>query len=195
MHGLGQNTDSVTILQANAVALVAGQVASVVVWSITEKRNAGLYVTARIFGLISMSLIGLLSFLEHKRTIKPSDTLSYCLLTLLAADVIQVRTLWLKAGHQSVAIVATVNASFTLFLLVVESWSKNAWISVSYQSAPKEVTVGLFERAFFCWLNPLLRTGWRRAIKCSDLLGLDHKLEVETLASEPEPGFDEGDDG
>lgn len=175
------NADGASLLQVNALALVAGQVALLIVWSQIRERPTGVYVTARLLGLISALQIGLLSFLEHKRTIKPSDTLCYCLLAVLAADAIQARTLWLKSGHHNVAIVKTVNATSTLCLLILESWSKDALLFSSYRSAPKEMRIGIFDRAVFWWLTPLLKTGWLRVLEYPDLLALDHRLEVRML--------------
>ena len=171
---------------------MAGQVALLVVWSQIRERPTGISVTARLLGLISALQISLLSFLEHKRTIKPSDTLCYCLLAVLAADAIQARTLWLKSGHHNVAIVMTVNVTARLCLLILESWNKDALIFSSYGSAPKEMRIGIFDRAVFWWLTPLLRTGWLRVLEYSDLLALDHKLEVRTLTEAPKSKFGKG---
>lgn len=171
------------------LVLVASQIGLIVCWSDVTKVHNAVYVAAGAIGLFNLALIATVSVFEHQRTIKPSDTLSYCLLALLTADVIQARTLWMKRGHQSVAGAMTAKVAFTLVSLVLESWKKDVWVSSLFRNAPREMAIGLFNRITFWWLNPILGQGFRRAIDYPDLGMMDLRLEMEALSERPKSKF------
>ncbi len=83
----------------------------------------------------------------------------------------------------------TAKVAFTLVSLVLESWKKNPWVSSLFRNAPREMTIGLFNRITFWWLNPMLGQGFRRAIDYPDLGMIDLRLGVEALSDRPKSKF------
>jgi ATP-binding cassette subfamily C (CFTR/MRP) protein 1 len=68
-------------------------------------------------------------------------------------------------------------------LLVLESWPKTVYLKQRDQYSPEELT-GVFGRAVFWWVNPILLLGNHSALQEKDLFPLDHALQSRVVEEE-----------
>ncbi|KAL7796652.1 P-loop containing nucleoside triphosphate hydrolase protein [Trichoderma ceciliae] len=135
-----------------------------------------------------------LSYFEHGRTLGPSSLLNVFLLVSLLLDAAVLRTVWLSlhvsdsmASVSTAAVSASIRAVLTAcfalkaVLLVLEGREKSGHVVGRQNLAPEE-TSGLYGRAVFAWVAPLLRTGFRRLLRPADLFPLDEKMGVSGLS-------------
>ncbi|KAL7950242.1 P-loop containing nucleoside triphosphate hydrolase protein [Trichoderma barbatum] len=125
-----------------------------------------------------------LSYFEHARSLGPSSLLNVFLLVSLLLDAAVLRTVWLSlsTAAASASIRAVLTASFGLktALLVLEAREKSGHV-VGRQTLAPEETSGLYSRAVFAWVAPLLRTGFQRLLQPADLFPLDEKMGASGL--------------
>ncbi|RFU74209.1 hypothetical protein TARUN_8040 [Trichoderma arundinaceum] len=124
-----------------------------------------------------------LSYLEHVRSLGPSSLLNVFLLVSLLLDAAVLRTVWLSlstAASESIRAVLTASFALKAVLLVLEGREKSAHV-VGRQTLAPEETSGLYSRAVFAWVAPLLRTGFQRLLRPADLFPLDEKMSASGL--------------
>ncbi|UZP45666.1 hypothetical protein NXS19_013478 [Fusarium pseudograminearum] len=124
-----------------------------------------------------------LSRAEHAKSPRPSSLLSVFFAVSSLLDAALLRTLWLAPIN--VAIPAVFTAAFVLkvMLVVVEGWSKAQYLVSGSGVHSPEVTAGLYARAVFAWVVPLLLTGFRKLLRPMDLLELDEDMGSARLIS------------
>ncbi|KAH6607530.1 MRP-type ABC transporter [Trichoderma cornu-damae] len=105
-----------------------------------------------------------LSYFEHARSLGPSSLLNVFLLASLLLGAAVLRTVWLSLST------AAVNGA-------AGARGKG---KVGHTLAPEE-TSGLYSRAVFAWVAPLLRTGFRRLLRPEDLFPLDDEMSASGL--------------
>lgn len=135
-----------------------------------------------------------LSYAEHGKSLRPSSLLNVFLLVSLLLDAAMLRTLWLSEFVNG-AIQAVFSASFAVkaALVVLEAVEKSRFLLVlgmpagdrdgdadGEKTAPEE-TAGLYGRAVYAWVTPLLRTGFRRLLAARDLFVLDAEMRTARL--------------
>lgn len=147
-------------------------------------RLNGVSVAAASVSFASSLMSCALSYHEHARSLGPSSLLNVFLLVSLLLDAAVLRTVWLSLSRAAVstAIQAVLTASFGLkmALLVLEAREKSGHVAGRQALAPEE-TSGLYNRAVFAWVAPLLRTGFKRLLQPSDLFPLDEKMGASGL--------------
>jgi hypothetical protein len=126
-----------------------------------------------------------LSYFEHARSLGPSSLLNVFLLVSLLLDAAVLRTVWLSLSTAAVStsVQAVLTACFALkaTLLVLEGREKSDHVVGRPTLAPEE-TSGLYSRAVFAWVAPLLRTGFQRLLRPADLFQLDEKMSASGLS-------------
>ncbi|KAJ4131432.1 hypothetical protein NW768_005618 [Fusarium equiseti] len=117
-----------------------------------------------------------LSRAEHAKSARPSSLLNVFFAVSLLLDVALLRTIWLVPVN--VAIPAVFTAAFVLkgILVVAEGWSKARYLVSGSGVHSPEVTAGLYARAVFAWVTPLLLTGFRKLLRPMDLFELDEDM-------------------
>jgi hypothetical protein len=125
-----------------------------------------------------------LSYAEHGRSLRPSSLLNVFLLVSLLLDAALLRTLWMTSSVNG-AVQAVFTASFSVkaVLVVLEAADKSQLLLVGPEKtahAPEE-TSGLYGRALFAWVWPLLTTGFRRLLAPGDLFVLDAEMKTARL--------------
>ncbi|KAM0506276.1 hypothetical protein ACHAP8_001310 [Fusarium lateritium] len=149
----------------------------VVLWSTLTRpsntRQDRVSIAAACVSFASSLMSCVLSRTEHAKSPRPSSLLNVFFAVSLLLDVALLRTLWLVPIN--VAIPAVFTAAFVLkaMLVVVEGWSKAPYLVSGSEVHSPEVTAGLYARAFFVWVMPLLLTGFRKLLRPMDLLELD----------------------
>ncbi|ODA84214.1 hypothetical protein RJ55_02732 [Drechmeria coniospora] len=155
--------------------------AMVVLASPRDPQVTTIYYSAAAFNFICAVGIGILSFFEHMRSIKPSDTI---VLFLVASLVVDWLHLWLSladAALEDLAKRATTRGVFygslcKLMLLISESRGKqNILLKTENTLAPEE-SAGIIQRTFLWWVNPILHRGASGTLRSNDLQVTDAKL-------------------
>lgn len=131
--------------------------------------------------LVGSLALGILSFVEHQKTIRPSLIIEFYLALSTLFDAARVRTLWLQPYNTTVAAVSTASLVLKMTLFATETVGKRQILRAQYQLESPEATSGLVAKLTFWWLNPLFLTGYSRSLSMGDLLPLDKHLTSEYL--------------
>jgi hypothetical protein len=138
-------------------------------------------VAAAVLGILDCVAFAALSISEHSSSVGPSLLLDFYLLLSVIFDAVRLRTLWLKSVDTTIASLSSASLALKLVILVLEELSKRRWIIDGATSWSNEETAGLFSRTGFCWLNPLLLTGYSATLSVSKLPVIDRTLLSESL--------------
>ncbi|KAL6698201.1 P-loop containing nucleoside triphosphate hydrolase protein [Trichoderma pleuroticola] len=166
--------------------LAALQLVLIALWATHDgpARLNSVSVAAACVSFASSLMSCALSYFEHGRSLGPSSLLNVFLLVSLLLDAAVLRTVWLSlsTAAASASIRAVLTASFGLkaALLVLEAREKSGHV-VGRQTLAPEETSGLYSRAVFAWVAPLLRTGFQRLLRPADLFALDEKMSASGL--------------
>jgi ATP-binding cassette subfamily C (CFTR/MRP) protein 1 len=117
------------------------------------------------------------SFHEHTKSVAPSSFLQIYFLTTILLDVVRVRTLWLIGTLPPAALLSFI-LGFEVLILSFESVRKTSSLAVK---ASTEERSGLWERASFFWLFPMLRQGYSNTLSLTCLPTIDSRLDSEAL--------------
>lgn len=130
------------------------------------------------------------SFVEHRRSIRPSTLLNLYLLISLFCDIIQARTWFLLRNAPIFAAVCTAGIIIKLLLLVLEAQSKRAILGSSHRNLSPEETSGILNRAFLWWINSVLVTGYQKLLTTDDLPPLGHDLASDQIREKMQRAWD-----
>lgn len=167
-----------TVKLALIALLTALHLVLVVLWATrpSDTRLDRVSIAAACVSFASSLMSCVLSCVEHAKSPRPSSLLNVYLALSLLLDVALLRTLWLVP--MSTAIPAVFTAAFALkaILVVLEGWSKAPYLLAGSGTHSPEVTAGLYGRAVFAWVTPLLMTGFRKLLRPMDLFELDEDM-------------------
>ncbi|KAF4829664.1 ABC transporter FUM19 [Colletotrichum tropicale] len=138
------------------------------------------------FGLRFLAAIcmSVLSYLEHRRSPRPSILLNAFIILSTLFDVAQTRSFWLAASTQheiTFTRIFTAVLAWKATLISIESWQKNSWLLWDRKGYSPEETTGLYGLATFFWLNPLFLSGYKKVLAIPDLFALDKHMSSEVL--------------
>lgn len=135
-------------------------------------------IAAAALDLAAVVAIGLLSPLEHSKSLRPSSLLSVFLLFTTVLDIARTRTGWLLPGLSVIPVVSITALLVKALLLVLEALSK-----ASHTQVPDipERTSGIYSRSFFAWLNPLIYRGNRCNLTVQDLYPIDDLISAASV--------------
>lgn len=143
-----------------------------------------LAIASAVFDLLTAIWMAPLSWLEHRRSQRPSLWLCSFLTLATLFDAVQCRTLWLVALYhdtsmRAAAVLFTVSLFLKMSLLTLESRTKSQPLGNIANSKPcsPEESAGIFSLGLFWWLNSLLRLGSRRMLLLGDLYPLHSALK------------------
>ncbi|KAH6996315.1 P-loop containing nucleoside triphosphate hydrolase protein [Ilyonectria sp. MPI-CAGE-AT-0026] len=174
-------------LKLAAIAVLAAlHLALVVLWATRPPgaRFSRVSIAAACVSFASSLMSCVLSYAEHVKSPRPSSLLNAFLLVSLLLDAALLRTLWLLPSSimsASIPAVFTAACSLKAALLVLEAWDKSSYLVAGAGPYAPEVTAGLYARAVFAWVTPLLQTGFRRLLKPADLFSLDEDMGAAGL--------------
>ncbi|KAE9373193.1 putative multidrug resistance protein [Stipitochalara longipes BDJ] len=143
-----------------------------------------------IVGFLSSAATISLSYMEHKKSLKPSLLLNVYLLISVLFDIAHCRTLFLLRDDTRIAAVFAGALGSKVILLFLEAKSKRSYLQVTYRSLPTESTIGLFNLAFFWWLNETFFRGFRTLLSSGDLQEIDRDLKSEKLGQKLQRSWD-----
>ncbi|KAJ5794165.1 hypothetical protein N7457_000764 [Penicillium paradoxum] len=168
-------------------ALLGLQIAQTALWALPAADSTRTSVPANVILTIGVLALGLLSYAEHTRSVRPSFILNTYLFCSLLFDIARSRTLWLRSVdtfNDTIAIITTVAVGVKLVLFVLEAVEKRHILQSEYASYPPEATAGFYNRAVFWWLNPLFKIGFTGSLHVEDLFLLDKELSSERLLAQ-----------
>ncbi|KAM0524595.1 hypothetical protein ACHAPE_000693 [Trichoderma viride] len=163
--------------------LAALQLVLIALWATHHgpARLNSVSVAAASISFISSLMSCALSYYEHARSLHPSSLLNLFLLASLLLDAAVLRTVWIALSATPIQAVLTASFALKTALLVLEAREKASHVVGRPTLAPEE-TSGLYSRAVFAWVAPLLRTGFRRLLRPADLFPLDEEMGVSSLS-------------
>ncbi|KAK2049863.1 ABC transporter [Colletotrichum somersetense] len=109
-----------------------------------------------VLSLLASLGVGLLSWLSHEWSLRPSFVLSIYLFLSTLLDTARARTL--------------------AVMVLLESTEKRRILVPRHKGYSKEVTSGTFNRSVFFWLTLLFVNGYRNILRLDDLYPLDPEL-------------------
>lgn len=124
--------------------------------------------------------LSILSFLEHRRTVRPSSTVTLYVGLSSIKDFI---ALTLPSGNLATTelILVSIRLVLELSLLIVDFQNRLAILKPrSKHLAPEEVT-GVLGRALFWWINPIIKEGYYDILTQDDLPNVDRALSSRGL--------------
>lgn len=138
---------------------------------------------AALLSLVAALGLGILSYAEHTRNIRPSSIINAYLLLTLPFDAAQLRTKWLRGDDVAASGVLSSIFAIKILVLISEATEKRRILVTPYADPSPEATSGLYSRGVFWWLNSLFRLGFRKVITEDDLFAVDKDLQSKALAA------------
>ncbi|TDZ58384.1 ABC transporter atnG [Colletotrichum trifolii] len=167
-----------------SICLVVLNLALLALWAtassgdITHTRAT---IPTTVLTLMASVGFGLLSWLEHDRSVRPSFVLSTYLFLSILLDIARARTLWMLGRNQTIPAIFTCTLAVRAIMILLESTEKRRILVPHLKGYSKEVTSGTFNRSVFFWLSSLFINGYRNILKLDDLYPLDPKLASQPL--------------
>ncbi|KAL4786969.1 P-loop containing nucleoside triphosphate hydrolase protein [Aspergillus varians] len=138
---------------------------------------------ADVLEVVAIASAGLLSYIHHCRSIRPSTLLVLFISARSLLGMARVRTLWLIPTATNAAIPFTVGFAVTLLSMVLESTGKeSSFVAAITKPATPEPFSGLWKRASFAWLAGTFRQGYAKVLSVEDLPDLDPQLNSQIVA-------------
>lgn len=150
-------------------------------WSLSTEAYRRFSIAASALSLLAAVLLVPLSYIEHKRSIRPSSLLSGYLFLSVLLDLAQARSLWIRHGLERVAVVFILALSIKSVLLLLEEAPKTGLLVEKFKDVAPEATSGIINRTVFWWLNVVFKRGYRTLIDMPDLDALEEKLTSDWL--------------
>jgi len=172
-------------------SLLVCQVVFLALRSVNSARNLKTQASlaADVLGIAGTIGAGLLSWLDHRRSIRPSSLLAVYILIAAVLDAARVRTLWSIQGAMGPASVLSLMLGLKLLALVLESTSKGQSSLRSpheYSGVGSEPFSGLWTRIGYVWLLGTVRQGYNSILSVDDLPEIEPQLRSGVLHSELE---------
>ncbi len=173
---------AITIYTALQIALLA-------LWCLPSTPKTKTSIPAAILSIFEGATIFVISYNEHRKSIKPAALLDGYLLLSLILSVAPARSYLLRsdipraiAGVYITALVAKAS------LLVLEELSKKDVI----EGAAPETVAGVVSRGVFWWLNKLLVAGARNVLGVDDIEAIEPKFDSRQLLNRLERAWENG---
>ncbi|KAF1848738.1 P-loop containing nucleoside triphosphate hydrolase protein [Cucurbitaria berberidis CBS 394.84] len=161
--------------------LASFDLALLVIWAKrrTQKHRAEL--PSAVISFVGALVLGLLSFYEHLRSIRPSFLLNVYLLFTVFFDVTRSRSYALSPDLDLIANIFATRVAVKVFLAIFEARGKRMLLLPEFADCPPEATSGVYKRTSFWWLNELFKKGFSNSLTVDDLFHLDKHLKADYL--------------
>jgi ATP-binding cassette subfamily C (CFTR/MRP) protein 1 len=96
--------------------------------------------------------LSLLSFQEHRKSLRPSTLISIYLLFSIIFDAVQCRTLFLLSsenGFRTIAVVLSASIEVKIAMLFLEAKQKRDFLASAWIASPPEALCGVISRSLF----------------------------------------------
>ena len=136
-------------------------------------------------GVVDTTVLGILSWLEHSRSIGPSILVGAYLWLSLLLDFAQLRSLYLQHALLSnitpIAITFTIAKVALFILLFLEEIPKRKLLPGKPEDYAAETTSGPLNRSLFWWLNDLFLVGFKSELGPENLGEIDETFSSHAL--------------
>lgn len=172
-----------THIESRQVAIAAYgllQLTLLVLWALNSY-SPQTAVPAAALELCAVLLVSVLSYVEHKKSIRPSSLIQTYLLFSILFDITEIRSVWFIPGYRAVAgtLIAAILIKATIVLLEAGDKVQSSQ-PVQKKTSPEEIS-SIFGQSTFFWLNPLLIKGSRKVLSDNDLYPLANDVNVDSL--------------
>ena len=157
------------------------QIVLLVLWADKKLTRTKASIPNAAINVVGTMSLGLISYVEHQRTIRPSLMINGYLVLSIGFDAAATRTLWLQGYNNAIAAVTSISMALRCVLLVAESIRKESILRAEWKGESPEATSGLIGKVFFGWLNRLFMAGYSRSLSLEDLFPLDKHLTSDYL--------------
>lgn len=165
------------------VAYTATQLAQLILWSTSAHKTNVSVASAAVSFIASLSIFPL-SYIDGKRSGRPSVVLNVYLLGSGLFDAIQIRTLW-QAQLRNLAIASSVGLGIKVILLCLEALPKKIIKKTETKTGISlEERVSVYSLRTFWWLNEILWLGRRQSLELSNLYFIDPGLKTVRYSSQ-----------
>lgn len=165
-------------------ALVAIQIANVVLWGTNVYYRTAISMSAAALSCFgALCIIGII-FAEHFYSLRPSTVLSIFLSLMTLFDIAKTRSYFMRDGLETIAGLHIVIVVLEFALLMSQELSKRKLVHKEKYPADSyghEVFSGFWNRSLFVWLNSTLLLGFRRIISVEDLHDMGPQLDPVRL--------------
>ncbi|KAF3400200.1 Multidrug resistance-associated protein 1 [Penicillium rolfsii] len=127
----------------------------------------------------SMALF-ILSFFEHRRTVRPSSAVAIYV-ALSAVNDFVILTMPTSDLELLSLVLVSIRLVLEISLLVAESQNKVSILKPVYKHLPPEELTGVFGRALFWWIHSILKDGYRGFLMQDDLTRVDRALSSKIV--------------
>ena len=142
---------------------------------------------AVVASLSATAALCLLSFLEHRRSLRPSDLIVSYLSASVVCDFVWIAASWpslyVSTRASRFMCLYAAQVLFRFALLLLESLGKESALHPGYQNLAPEETSGLFQRTLFWWVNRILADGSNGILRTQGLPALPESLSSQALRS------------
>lgn len=163
------------------VVFTGFELALLVVWANRPTPRHRAELASAALNFVGAVVLGLLSCLEHIRTVRPSLILSVYLLFTSIFDIERSRSYSLTPELDLPATIFTTRLAVKVLLAVFEARGKRKLLLPEYADCPSETTGGIYRTASFWWLNELFKKGFSGPVSVDDLFRLDKHLQADYL--------------
>lgn len=147
--------------------------------SSTSQTNASQ--AADIVGLVATAGALLLSYVDHRRSVRPSTLLAIYLSISTLLNIARVRTIWLTSSTKGDQVAITLILVLTLTASLLESLEKTSSVKHKSLDATPEQFSGFWKKTAFGWLTGTFRDGFSRILTVDDLPSLDPRFRSQLL--------------
>ncbi|KAK6438978.1 hypothetical protein LTR95_004823 [Oleoguttula sp. CCFEE 5521] len=141
-------------------------------------------VAADVLTLFASIAAGVLSVLQHQRSLRPSNLLAVYLTIASTLGIARVRTLWMITPASQTAVSYITAFTFSVLALILESTKNASARGIRDRNEATESYSGLWNRTVFLWLTHTFFTGYSKVLSVPDLPLLDVKLRTPRLSGE-----------
>ncbi|KAL3428272.1 ABC multidrug transporter [Phlyctema vagabunda] len=168
--------------QVAATTLICLYVALVALWALPGTVRTPVSLAGAVLNLIGSFVIVVLSYTEHRRSIRPSTLLvSYLALSILL-DLAQTRTLFLRSPDSGpIQALFTASLATKLALVCLEELQKRPLVTDKTKNLALEATSGPINRSVFWWLNQLFLKGFKSLLQVRDFGSIGNKFDSAKL--------------
>ncbi|KAF2158355.1 hypothetical protein M409DRAFT_38304 [Zasmidium cellare ATCC 36951] len=141
-----------------------------------DSANTRATIAVNVVMLIAVLVMGLLSHLENRRSLRPSSLLTLYLLATTPMNAARCRTLWNMPSSNAVIATFIVFTALIAVALGLELAPKDTLVLGEIEQPSSEEMRGIVERSLLTWIVPTFVYGYRNLFDTETLQSIDPKL-------------------
>ncbi|KAL3417152.1 ABC multidrug transporter [Phlyctema vagabunda] len=131
------------IAKLTVISLLAVlQLIILILWSSDKSHRVRTALPSSALSFICTLTVATLSWMEHRKTLRPSTLIGVYLLSSIVFGIAQVRTLYIRHSKPVISALLSTSIGTQVLLLILESKAKSSYLKPRYQEYPPEATAG-----------------------------------------------------